>query len=313
MEILPLWDNWLLMAWVVPLGMAVSGVIDVLLVGRRVFRNAHQAAAICGLLSVVPLLLAPLWRDAALSADALTIVIALFSGAIYASHLLFYFKALFAANDVAHAEAFLSLAVLVVPVLSFVVCGEQLAAAHYVGIAIATAGVAVLTCSSGRRMLLKKSVTGLLTAAVLCVSVSLVLEDIVFQRCDYWTGSFWFAAGGALCAMYCSWHSGWRQVLRTMQANKSALFWSNATALLALVASLRATDLSNSVSLVIVIESATPIMIMALSLTLLGAAHVLRSLSPAVRAALCEQLTDAPVKIGSMSLILIGVMLVSLP
>ena len=176
MDALPLWNNWLAMAWMVPLALAVSGMIDVLLVGRRIFSNAHEAAAISGLLGVLPLLLVPLWSDAELFPGAATTGLAIFAGAVYTWHLLYYFKVLFSANDVAHAEAFLSLAVLAVPVLSFLLLGEQLHGDHYVGIAIATAGVATLTFSGGRRLLAKKSVTGLLLAAVMCVSLSLVLE-----------------------------------------------------------------------------------------------------------------------------------------
>ncbi len=311
MNLALLWDNWLLMAWLVPLSIAISGVIDVLMVERRVFDNAHEAAAVSGLLGVTPLLVTPLWSDAPLFPDALTIAIAIGAGAIYTWHILLYFKALFSANDVAYTEAFLSLAVLAVPLLSFVAFGEQLAPAHYAGIATAAAGAAVLTVASGRHMLVKKSLTGLLTAAVLCVALSLVLEDLVFQRCDYWIGSFWFAVGGALCSAVFARRSGWRRVGRIMRHNSGALFWTNVTALFALVASLRATDLSESVSLVIVIETATPLMIMALSGIVLGAAHLSRSLPSPVRVALQEQLTDAPMKLGSMALILTGVMLVS--
>lgn len=311
MDLALLWDDWLIMAWLVPLSMAISGVIDVLMVQRRVFASAHEAAAISGLLGVAPLLVTPLWSDGPLFPDAPTIAIAIGAGAIYTWHILLYFKALFSANDVAYTEAFLSMAVLAVPLLSFLAFGEQLAPAHYAGIATATAGVAVMTYASGKHMLVKKSLTGLLTAAVLCVAISLVLEDAVFQRCDYWIGSFWFAVGGVLCSAVFAQRSGWRRIGRTMQRNRGALFWTNTTALFALVASLRATDLSESVSLVIVIETATPIIIMALSGTVLAAAHFSRALSAPVRVALHEQLTDAPVKLGSMSLILIGVMLVS--
>lgn len=312
MEAMPtLWNNWLLMAWIVPTGLAISAVIDVLLVERRVFANAHEAAAISGLLGVVPLLFAPLLGDTDLFPDLLTVTLAIAAGAIYTWHLLFYFRALFSANDVAHAETFLSLAVLAVPLLSFLMFGEQLTPAHYVGISLAAAGIAVLTFAGRGKLRGSRSVTGLLIAAVICVSVSLLLEDRVFERCDFWAGTFWFAVGSALCSVYFGWRSGLRSALHTISGNRGALFLTNLTAILALAASLRATDLSTSVSLVIAIETVTPVMIMALSTLLLIGAQLSRAPAPGLRLALSEQLTDAPVKIGSMSLILIGVMLVS--
>ena len=45
MNLALVWDDWLLMAWLVPLSIAISGVIDVLMVQRRVYANAHEAAA----------------------------------------------------------------------------------------------------------------------------------------------------------------------------------------------------------------------------------------------------------------------------
>ncbi len=313
METLPLWNNWLAMAWIVPLALAVSGVVDVLLVGRRVFSNPLEAAGISGLLGTVPLLFPPLAAGSDLFPDPTTIGLAMLAGAIYTWHLLYYFRVLFSANDVAYAEAFLSLAVLAVPLLSFVLLGERLLGDHYVAIGIATAGVAALTVSGGRRLLAKRAVTGALSAAVLCVSLSLVLEDAVFQRCDYWSGIFWFAAGGTLCAAYFAWRGGLRRALRTVRANKGALLATNATGLLALAASLRATDLSDSVSLVILIETTTPIIVMALCMTALCMTPLCRPLSPAIRMALRDQLDDAPVKVGAMAMILMGVMLIGLP
>ncbi len=310
------WDQWMIVAWIAPAALAASAIIDVLLVGRRVFANAWQAAGISGALAVSPLLLAPLGvareTASALGADAGTIALAIAAGAAYVLHLLFYFQALFKANDAAHAETFLNLDVLAVPMLSFLLFDEQLRGAHYAGIALAGAGVAVLSLAARRRGR-GAACTHLLTLAVLSIAASLVAEDQVFARCGYEVGVFWFAVGGLGASFACVAHAGRRDLARTLTGNKFALAALQATSVVALAANLRATDLSPSVALVVVIECATPALIMAFSALALALLVHTRGVRATALGALRGQLDDAPVKIGCLSLVLIGVMLVSQP
>ncbi len=234
---------------------------------------------------------------------------AVVAGICYFLHMYFVFKALFMINDGSCSEIFNMLSVLFVPFLAFLVLGEQLASMHYLAISLALGGIVALIRGylfGGNRWVIL-----LLIMAVLCISMSMVLQAWVFTQMPYWNGVVLFTAGSLLTALIllglkkdrcrritdlCIRYGRVFLVVELVELS-AVLFWQRATAM------------SPSVSFVAVLECSLPVFVMGFSFGLLAISHRWKSVTPVVREALRLQVTATPVKLLSLSLILAAIVI----
>lgn len=307
---LELWNNWLIIAFVAPAMWAISCIIDVCLVSERVYEHPSDGPIISGFFSVLPCLLIFVEPDGWDMVTATTATPALLAGACYFLHLHLYFKALFTINDASGIETFNNTSVLLVPVLAFVLLGEQLAPKYYLAIGLAFIGILILSRSglSG----IKRRATVYLVHAVVCLSIVMVLEEWVFRQIGYWNGVALFAVGNLLPAILVSGIRRERrsQIIGLCRRFASLFLATELIALVAVLASQRATDLSPSVSFVAVIECSVPAFIMLLSVGILFLSRYWKSIPSDTHHALRLQTSAFPTKLLSLALISLAILLI---
>lgn len=305
-------NHWIIMAWIAPSAWALSSLIEVSLISRDAFRTDRDATVVTGFLSILPCLAIAALASPPLEIEPRSCLLALTAGLAYLGHLFFYFKALFTLNDAAHADAFLNFSVVLVPLMSFLVVGEELRDVHYGGITLAALGVLVINLNDRRAGGTKPCPTPPLILSVIFLSVSCVLQDQTFLLVDYWTGSFWYGLGVISGLVALSLRSSFHGLRRTLTQYPVGLGLSQFLTGLGVMASLRATDLSPSVSLVVLIECAAPILLMFFSLSALWLLKGPLAKSTNLRNTLRLQLRQTPAKLVSCGLILAGIGLISL-
>lgn len=308
------WNHWQLVAWIAPLAWAVSSIVDVVLVDRGYYRDAVDGTIISAAFGAAPCIVIALAMGDPEPIELSTATMAFAAGLAFAVHLHAYFKALFTLNDAAHADTAFNANVAVVPVLAYILLEERLSGPHYAGIALAGLGVIILMKSAKGTTPLRKEATRPLIVGIFSLSLSLVLLEAVFQHCGYWQGLFWCSAGWLSYAAMV-WASTRRRGIVSIVQKYAGVFAANElVGAIAVIGTLRATDLSPSVSLIPVIEASTPILILGLSLSCIT---LLRLFPTEVReryhSALCEQLSTAPRKLLAMGFILAGVYVVAQP
>ncbi|HNP61645.1 MAG TPA: hypothetical protein PKM72_12450 [Nitrospirales bacterium] len=308
---LDVWNNWMSMALLTPALWAVSCIIDVCFVGERIFRFPSDGPIISGLFCVLPFFVLATevggWEPVTLR----TSWPALLAGACYFLHLYFVFRALFTMNDASCSETFNTLSVLFVPVMAFVLLGERLDPIYYFAIVLALGGIFVLIRYhlSG----VHRHAVVLLTVAVLCISLTMVLQAWVFEQMGYWNGVVLFSLGTFLTALIVG------GVQRRRRQRILGLCWrfggiflvAELLQLAAVLASQRATAIGPSVSIVAVVECSLPLFVMVFSAGLLLSRYR-KSLSPAICDTLRLQMTSSPVKLTSVTLILIAILIVQI-
>ena len=307
---LDLWNNWLIIAFVAPAIWAISCIIDVCLVSERIYRSPSDGPVISGLFSALPCLIFFVESDGWDNVTSTTASPAVLAGACYFLHLHLYFKALFTINDASGIETFNNMSVLLVPMLAFVMLGEQLAPKYYVAIGLAFVGILILSRSglSG----IKRRAAVFLVHAVVCLSLVMVLEEWVFQQMGYWNGVALFAVGNLLPAILVGGIQRARRlrIMGLCRRFASLFLTTELIALIAVLASQRATDLSPSVSFVAVIECTVPAFIMLLSLGVLFISRCWKPVSSDTRHALQLQISASPTKLLSLMFIIAAILLI---
>ena len=306
------WNHWLALAWVAPAAWAAAAIVDVFIIDRGVYRDPLQATAISGTIVALPFLLLALPMMEPAGLDVTTFAMALAGGICDILMLLFYYKAMFTTNDVAHAETFFNLEVLFIPLLAFAFVGEHLGALNYVGVGLAALGVVILNGSAGRYFSRHARLTAFLLAAVLASSAGIVIQDLVFARTGYWNGLVGYAFGILLGVIPLVRYSGLRDSFAAFRRNRGVILGAEAFTLVASFAGLRAIDLSPSASLVAVIESTRPLLIMLACLFAWLMLNRIRRCPADAIEALRAQFEAAPGKLAANGLIIGGVYVVSL-
>lgn len=288
---------------------ALSCVIDVCFVGSGIFRKASDGPAIAGLFCCVPLILTVGQVDLD-GSHVSTLCVGVLSGAVFLLHLFCYFRALFALNDAVNAEIFNTLCVLIVPLLAFLFLDERLSPLHYLAIALAALGVLVLVACQTRRLSLRA--VFYLLAAVIAVSIMMVMQAWVLESASYATSICLFSGGAFITALLLfGLPTARRRHLRTLCSRFGGLFVAvQFLELGAVLGSQRATDLSPSVSLVALLECSLPVFVMLFSWVFAAFARQrTKAGSVALRLALSKQTTAAPSKVASMLMIIVAITL----
>jgi len=306
-----LFHHWLVYAWIVPLAWAFAALVDVFMIEWDIYENPLQATALSGLVVALPLLVFSL-PGAQLDFQNWNIVIAGFcSGLFYALHLMFYYQAMFIANDATHAETFINTEVVLVPILAFIVLGETLAATNYLGIFLSALGVIILGWGARAHVVGHRRLAMFLACAVFASSIAFVLEDILFDLTDYRTGLFFYAIGVLVAAIPLALQQG--AIVTSLRLIRYFRFIATAEifTLIATMASLRAIETGPSVSLVTVIETARPVLIMVLCFALWVFFRSYCAIELNTMLALRNQFYAAKSKLAACTFIALGVYLVS--
>lgn len=307
-----LWNNWMAMAMMTPALWAVSCIIDVCFVGERIFRYPSDGPIISGLFCVLPVfvLLTEIggW-------EAVTFWIAwpaFLAGVCYFLHLYFVFRALFTINDASCSETFNTLTVFFVPLMAFILLGERLAPIYYLAIILALTGIMVLIRyhMSG----VHRRAVGFLTIAVMCISMTMVLQAWVFEHTAYWNGIVLFGLGTFLTALIVGGvqRARRRRILGLCWRFGAIFFVAELLQLDAVLASQRATDIGPSVSFVAVVECSLPLFVMMFSGGLLVISQRWKVLNTDIYDTLLLQMTSMPVKLTSVALILSAILMVQI-
>lgn len=255
-------DGWLVFAWMVPAAWGIAALIDVLMVEWEIYQSAEQATVISGLVVAVPLLLILIPGSNPESLKFGAAATGICCGILYALHLRYFYKALFTVNDAAHTEAFMNTEVVFVPVLAFIFLGESLNDAGYLSIILAGAGVVVLNWESQRVVTRQKRLVLLLAVAVVVSSVGFILQDILFTLTSYRSGLIFYAIGVVVGIAPGLLHQGVTPVCGRLFRYLKLIAFAELFAVIATLASMRAIATAPSVSLVAVIETFRPIVIM---------------------------------------------------
>ena len=153
--------------------------------------------------------------------------------------------------------------VVFVPVLAFIVLGERLSEPHYLGIILAGFGVLTLNWGS-RRIVGHRRLSLFLAFAVLGSSMGFIIQDVLFDLTDYSSALVWYAFGLLLGVTPMIVLHGVGSLGRRFKRYVTPILIAECFTLIATAASTRAIDLGPSVSLVALIESARPLLIMLL-------------------------------------------------
>jgi hypothetical protein len=261
------------MALIVPLLWAVSSLVDCCLIGNQIYLSATDGTAVSCLLSIVPALLVLFWNwnpvVTQLTGEFAIPYSAILAGVFYAIHLFFYFRTLLRLNDTSGTETFLSLSVVVVPLLAWVILGELLPSHFYFAFLLAALGVTIQSAPVFRKMGLSLFLD--MTICVVAVSLSMVLQARALQGFGFNIAVLAFSLTCVVVAV------GLLLVQRKLRRRVSYLWKKHPllllstelTSVIAVLISHRATQKAPSVSLVALIECLLPLAIIGLSFGLI--------------------------------------------
>jgi len=259
-------EGWLLFAWIVPVAWGIAALIDVLMIEWDIYQSPAQATSISGIVVAVPLLLVLAPVASFEDLDSTSVFVGVCSGFCYALHLSYFYKALFTANDAAHTEAFMNTEVVIVPVLAFVFLGESLNGTSYLSIFLAGTGIVVLNRDSQEMVAKHRRLTRLLAIAVIVSSVGFILQDILFDLTSYRAALFCYAIGLLIGITPFILQQGAVNTGSRLLQYFGLIFIAELFAVIATLSSMRAIALAPALSLVAVIETFRPLVIMAICL-----------------------------------------------
>lgn len=272
--------SWLLLAFIATLLWTIVALLDTWFV-HDVYADALDGALISGMFQSVPWLLVPLGLVEFSLPDITTTACALAAGALFLLSFFAYFKALFASNDSALMQLLWNLAVVAVPLTAWLLLDEQLLPAHYLGITLAFAGLAMFGMNRRTPSASSMSATPIIRhmlAAVVLLALSMVAGKAAYRAVDDFGSIFLlFCTGATAIALLLpvalgpvQARSRMQRLMRLWRCYGLIFLLGETLSLAATLASQRAISLAPAVSLVAVIESLVPVFVMLGSLLLAG-------------------------------------------
>lgn len=308
--LLELWDNWVLLGLLAAGGWAMSSVLDVCFVSEGIYGDPIDGPVIAGLFFFLPAVAAARSLGSA-DIDWAYAGLAMLSAGCYLLHVYFYFRGLFELNDASNAEIFNTLSVLLVPLLAFLFLDEQVASMDYAAIVVAGAGVLILVMLQSARI--SRRTIGFLSASVVFISVSMVLQARALEVADYNVAAGVFSITAFVLASVglAFLKTRRRHLIRMCRRFGYAFVLVQLLELGAVFGSQRATDVGPSVSLVALLESALPVFIMLFSWVFVVVSRRWRMTGAIeIRRALASQITAAPSKLTALAMITAAIALV---
>lgn len=311
-----LWGNWLFVAFLAPFFWALVNIIDVYFVDA-VYEDEWDGVIISSLFQVLPWLLPIFGLVPFVYPGAGTAGLAFIGGGFLTLAFYFYFKTLFASNDVVVIGALWNISVPLVPFFAWLFIGEQLTLKNYAGVALAFIGATVFAFSKRIKERNYGRVAAVMSGAVFFLSLSMVTQTVVYRSIgdDFWTGFLLFSAGATATGLLLTYFdpksirdraSHLYRLCRTYFLIFLLAEWFN---LVAVLSSQRAISLSPAVSFVVVIESAVPIFVLILSF--FAIAVMIWWNKAKARQIYREQLVGFRAKVFACCIIAVGIYLIS--
>lgn len=303
------------MAMLTPTFLAITCLLDSCLIENKVYRSPLDGAVISCLFCVFPILAVIVWGGLSwenlpkpqLTHTLYSSMSAIGAGLAFAFHVILYFRTLYRLNDVSGAETFIGLRVLVVPLLAWLLMGEVLPVQFYAAFILAAVGVA-LQCLPALRQFGFAFLFDMLIC-VAAVSISMVLQANALQELGFLVSTIIFNLSClSVAIVFLLINRALRQrVVYTLRNFPLLIVAGESLAVLALICSHRATQLSPSVSFVALIECLLPLIIIFFSFVLIIINRYAPVLSKATQQVLTLQVAGVPKKITAITLLLVSV------
>ncbi|MFZ2187896.1 MAG: EamA family transporter [Candidatus Moraniibacteriota bacterium] len=304
-----IWNHWLLIAFIAPFLWALVSLLDVYFV-EEAYEDAFDGALISGVFQLAPWLLVFFGVVSFVYPGHAAAVVAWFGGTLFLFSFFFYFKALFATNDVAITQVIWNLTILLVPFFSWLILRERLDLIHYVAVGIAFAGAMLL--SLDKTLSTKEGFSRtvlMMLCAVIMLSLSMVAEGKAYRLTgdDFWSVFLLFSTGAASAAGLLFFLDTKKAIDRLRHIGKLGsqylpiFILAESLSVIGTLTSQRAIDLSPSVSFVAVIESLVPVFVMLVSLLLVGIFYWTRKKT--MQMLYQDQLSGLGIKVGASIII----------
>ena len=307
-----IWHSWIIVALAVPILYALDSVLDVFFVDRKIFRDPVHATILSGLFSVIYLLGLLLEYKQFELPQINILIICIANGMFYIAHVYFYFKVLFSLNDASNLECFLGFSVILVPAFAFFFLGDKLTSLQLLGIGISLIGVIWLFVINVSRSVFKESFLTM-TYTVTILSLTFIIQDKMYQHVNFYTGLILFLSGQLLASLII-----WKATGCSISAKKTIkygplFFISQMLGVAAVIFSQRAINISPSVTIVVAIETTTPLFIMLFSFIAIFVLSLFSEKNSTSIQIFKLQLTKLSYKVFAFVCLLTGVILTSSP
>jgi drug/metabolite transporter (DMT)-like permease len=306
------WNNWLIIAFIAPFLWALVNIIDAYF-AKEIYQDEYDGAIVSGFFQVIPWLAVPF---IGLSLPEMnTLLLAVLGGLFFCVSMFFYFKAIYASGDVSLIQIFWNLTAIIVPILTFFILKERLSGFQYIGILTTFIGAALLSLHRGIHGNNFKRFLVVMSGAIFFLSLSMVVEDIVYSKTEFFSGFLFFALGyfiGSLIIFNINKKKSTKYLYKLCKKYSVWFFVIEAINLAAIIFSQRAISISPSVSFVAVIESFVPAFILLLSILFL----VIFSFKPfrkqvIIRSIYRDQIAGSLYKIVAILIMTFGIFLIS--
>lgn len=319
-------NNWILMAFLAPFFWSLVNVVDVYFVGGT-YRDEVDGSVISSLFQIVPwLFLFPLLNFGFFQELSFQEKFSFFSGAVllffggilFSISFYFYFKALFNWNDAAIIQIVVNFAVILVPLIAFLIFKERLENYKYAGMLWIFFGAFFLSFNPKIKLKLSKKYAGIVMAGVIFLSMSLVLENKAYSILSgvvpdggFWLGFLFFSLGCLFWGMALALFKR-RNVFPMAKKFWKIFLFAEGVSFLGTVASQRALDITPSVSFVSAIEALSPVFIMIFSFLILFYNYIFKKKNDLLNAIYEEQISGVIVKTISVFVMAYGVYLLGI-
>lgn len=306
--------SWFAIAFLAPFLWALVSVLDTYFV-HDVYEDEYDITLVSGVFQSLPWLLVPLGIiHVAVPAEP-ALVYAIAAGGLFLFSFLWYFRALFMANDSTLMQILWSVSVLIVPFFSWIYIGEVLAWEHYTGILIAFLGISLFLYDGKVRFIGYGRIFIPMGFSVLALSLSMTIGKMAYlePETDFWSIFLFFSLGATTASLLLFLVSQSKRSILSrakkiflLSKNYLVLFLlAESLSVIASLTSLKAISLAPSVSLVAVIESLVPVFVMVISLLVIA---VFRWQGKERMVAVYqEQMAGMKIKIMAICLVAVGI------
>jgi hypothetical protein len=252
-----LFDNWLIMAFLVPISWALVNLLDVYFC-KEVFKTPYDGVTISGFFQGLFVLL-PIFRFVEFSYNGiLPASIGIVSGILFQLACLYYFKALFLHSNVIWMQIIWNLNMAVVPILSFFLLKQPVGLPGAIGIFGMFVGSSLLIIDFQKDGADSIKVIKIMLLSMLFFSFSKICENVVFEnfKTPFSTGYTYFSIGSFSLAL-------WSVILKKSTLSYLSRFIGKFSvgegfSFIATISSERAIFLKGSSTMVVLIEGYTP-------------------------------------------------------
>jgi drug/metabolite transporter (DMT)-like permease len=267
------WDNWFVMAMIVPFLTALVNVLDIHFVSNT-YTDEWDGMVISGFFQSLPWLLVPFGFISFHFPGLWISSLALSSGGCLAIAFYFYFKALFHTTDMVSVQVLSNLSILLVPFLAWLWIGEELVLVHYAGIFLAFLGALILSFSKQEVSGGFKKFSMIMLGSITALSISMVLQEEAYRSVpgDFWTVFLLFVLGSTSTSFLLlifdnkKFFDRMKHISILSRKNFLVFLLAESLALFGVLALQRSIDLSPEVSLVAAItEGLSPVFVLLIS------------------------------------------------